>query len=472
MKRKKTILGKCNYIFLVILLFNAISLLAQGTPGLSFTLIDDGTAYEVRKGTANEAHIEIPDTYDGLPVTRIARMGFSEFYTMTSIHIPDSVTIIGENAFRLSSNLTSINIPNSVTRIENFAFTGCSGLTSVTLSENITSIGRWGFSNCESLTSIIIPIGVTRIGENAFEWCTNLNNVIIPESVTIIERLAFRYCTSLSDISLPESLTFIQPDVFAGCNSLTTITIPNNVATIISNPFTFCSSLETILVSPENNYFRGEGNSLIRNSDNELISGTKNSVIPNNVTRISSGAFVGSTNLTSLIVPNSVISIDSGAFYSCTNLSYIFIPSSVTSIYYAAFRDCPILTIYAEAESQPEGWQEGWNIDDRPVIWGSVSEYDDYVVARTELIGNYPNPFNPETTISFSVAKAGNVNISIYNIKGQLVKSLVNNEYSAGEHNVIWNGSDNNGRNVGSGVYFYQMQTDDDVFVRRMVLLK
>ena|GEM_PF-4255650 len=93
-------------------------------------------------------------------------------------------------------------------------------------------------------------------------------------------------------------------------------------------------------------------------------------------------------------------------------------------------------------------------------------------VFMTELRGNYPNPFNPTTTIEYSMQKAGNVSIEIYNVRGQKIKSLINTYVSEGEHSVIWDARDDNGREVGSGMYLYVMKTDDYSSVMRMTLMK
>jgi hypothetical protein len=85
---------------------------------------------------------------------------------------------------------------------------------------------------------------------------------------------------------------------------------------------------------------------------------------------------------------------------------------------------------------------------------------------------NYPNPFNPETIISFNLPRKDNVSVKIFNVKGQLVNTLLNKEMEAGENTVTWTGNDNNGNPVGSGVYFYQIQTTDESIVNRMMLMK
>jgi len=88
------------------------------------------------------------------------------------------------------------------------------------------------------------------------------------------------------------------------------------------------------------------------------------------------------------------------------------------------------------------------------------------------LYGNYPNPFNPETVISFSVAREGLVVIEVYNIKGQRVRSLVNGVHKAGVHSLVWNGRSDSGHSVGSGVYFYRMVCGEFTAVKKMLLIK
>jgi hypothetical protein len=89
---------------------------------------------------------------------------------------------------------------------------------------------------------------------------------------------------------------------------------------------------------------------------------------------------------------------------------------------------------------------------------------------------NYPNPFNPETSISFSVP--GNekevtaVRLSVYNMRGRLVKMLIDRKVEAGRHTVVWDGRDETGRQVSSGIYLYRLDAGDEVAVRKMVVLK
>ncbi|MBC8416006.1 MAG: T9SS type A sorting domain-containing protein, partial [Candidatus Cloacimonetes bacterium] len=86
---------------------------------------------------------------------------------------------------------------------------------------------------------------------------------------------------------------------------------------------------------------------------------------------------------------------------------------------------------------------------------------------------NYPNPFNPETTISFSIPEDSKVELSIYNIRGQKVKTLIDDQLKKGFHEILWNSEDNNGKLVATGVYFYKLNFDGkDKAVKKMLLLK
>jgi len=85
---------------------------------------------------------------------------------------------------------------------------------------------------------------------------------------------------------------------------------------------------------------------------------------------------------------------------------------------------------------------------------------------------NNPNPFNPITSIDFDLPEKGNVTLEVYNMLGQKVHTLVSGELEAGYHTVRWNGTDDSGRELVSGVYFYKLDTGNESFTRKMVLLK
>ena len=85
---------------------------------------------------------------------------------------------------------------------------------------------------------------------------------------------------------------------------------------------------------------------------------------------------------------------------------------------------------------------------------------------------NFPNPFNPTTNIAFSLDDATHITLEVYNIKGEKVITLVDNELPADHHNVIWNGKDSNKKQVSSGVYFYKMKAGNYQETKKMILMK
>jgi hypothetical protein len=88
------------------------------------------------------------------------------------------------------------------------------------------------------------------------------------------------------------------------------------------------------------------------------------------------------------------------------------------------------------------------------------------------LLQNFPNPFNPETTIKYNLADGKNVSLRIYNVVGQVVRTLVAEQQNAGRYTVRWNGTDDRGVSVSSGIYFYQIAAGDYSDVKKLMLLK
>jgi len=97
---------------------------------------------------------------------------------------------------------------------------------------------------------------------------------------------------------------------------------------------------------------------------------------------------------------------------------------------------------------------------------------ENVIVVATQLNNNYPNPFNPVTNISYSIIETGNVTLEVYNLRGQLVKTLVNDVKESGDYTEIWNGTDNSDKSVSSGVYFYKMKSSNYTATKKMILMK
>ena len=318
--------------------------------------------------------ISIPDS-----VTTIGDYVFERCEFLTSINISKSVINIGKQIFEHCKSLTTIvvdennqvydsrdncnaiihtatntlifgccktTIPNSVTNIGDYAFKSYPSLTAITIPDSVTSIGDFAFSFCDSLASVIIPNSVMNIGKGAFRCCESLTTINIPDSVTNIRWIAFAGCSSLSSITIPNGVTTIEKYAFENCESLTSITIPASVTNIDLCVFLNCPSLTSIIVDENNKVYdsRENCNAIIHTETDTLIAGCQNTIIPQSVINIGTCAFGKCSTLTTISIPDSVENIAGYAFYKCKSLSEINIPYSVTTIGSCAFEDCESLT--------------------------------------------------------------------------------------------------------------------------------
>jgi hypothetical protein len=103
---------------------------------------------------------------------------------------------------------------------------------------------------------------------------------------------------------------------------------------------------------------------------------------------------------------------------------------------------------------------------------GVVGQEDEVLPVKAITATNYPNPFNPVTTISLSLPAAGKTALRVYNTRGQLVRTLVDEMLPAGDHNIVWNGRDDNGAALSSGLYLYRVEANGQTITRKTMLLK
>ena len=200
-------------------------------------------------------------------VTSIGEGAFRNCSGLKSVAIPNSVTSIGQSAFRNCSGLTSVTIPNSVRSIGQSAFNGCSGLTSLTIPSSVTEIGRYVFSGCSKLTSITVDADNTKYDSRAdcnaiIEKSTNTliagcSATSIPNSVTSIEDGAFLACSGLTSVTIPNSVTSIGLFAFEDCSGLKSVAIPNSVTSIGYAAFRNCSGLTSVISEIENPFVFG-----------------------------------------------------------------------------------------------------------------------------------------------------------------------------------------------------------------------
>ena len=356
--------GKIAYKYKGSMPANTKISLKEGTKGISSSVFSN---YK------DLTSITIPNS-----VTSIGDWAFSGCSGLIFITLPDSITKICRGTFFGCSHIAGITIPDGVKTIGESAFAGCSSLSSVKIPESVSFIGSSAFANCEELADINIPIGIKTIKENTFEKCRNIENVWIPDGVISIGDNAFYWCTSLTSIRLPEGLQSIGKHVFENC-SFTSIVIPEGVNSIGWGSFSGCSWLRSISfpASLRNiNFSLSDCYSLTSihisdisawckmkfNSENPLIKAhhlflgddeIKDLVIPDSVTSINKGAFIGCSGLTSVKMSDSVSFIDEKAFSGCSGLTSLTLSDSLHAIMAETFMDCSNLkelTIPASVE--------------------------------------------------------------------------------------------------------------------------
>ena len=260
---------------------------------------------------------------------------------LKSVTIGSGLTKLNNDVFA-NTNLRTVTIPSNITEIGNLVFRGCTALTSVNFeNDSVTLIGNGAFKSCTNLRSIDIPSGVSIINDSTFAGCTSLTTFDF-KNVNIINRGAFSGCTSLREVNLSgittlgassfsgctslsgvtfsNSLRTISEGAFYGCTSLSAVTLPSSVTGLSQNAFNYCSSLTSINLSN----IEEIGNSAVGNTP---IS----SVNLDNVYTIASYAFQNCNNLTDITIGSNCISIGSNAFYNNAPTSSITLTISATT---------------------------------------------------------------------------------------------------------------------------------------------
>lgn len=310
--------------------------------------------------------------------TRIGKgafSGVSSLETMTIPFVGDSITDTESEYNYFGYIFGDYSYPNSY-----YDFWGSclpEGLTEVIIADE-TIIGSGAFWGASRLTSIVIPKGVTSIGSNAFNEATALSAIIFEEGsqLTNIGDLAFQKASSLLSIDIPNGVTSIGDYAFDQASNLTSIYIPNSVTSIGVYAFKGTSNLTNITGLEENAEYSLLEGVLFNKDQTTLIkypSGNKERTIyniPEGVTSIATYAFEDASSLRKVVIPNTVTSIGGHAFKDASSISSIIIPASVTSIEYGAFYTGTRTDIYAEANSEPYGWVNGWVRFISSVDWG------------------------------------------------------------------------------------------------------
>ncbi len=193
--------------------------------GLEYSIEKNGTVSVCSIGSCTDKHIRIPEFIDGKTVTAVAEGAFAHSYSIISVVLPASVSLIGKNAFSWCKELTTINAPGTLEICER-AFMGCGKLEDICLGSRVKCINDKAFAYCNSLTSAYLPNSINKLGHSVFEGCTSLNYASLPEALTAIDSGMFYACTELKQVTIPTDIKYIDEYAFAYCISLGDIDIP------------------------------------------------------------------------------------------------------------------------------------------------------------------------------------------------------------------------------------------------------
>ena len=307
-----------------------------GSTGLKYILNNGGNSYLVNGiGSCTDTELVIPETHDGLPVTRI-----------------------GIDAFAGNERITSVLIPESVTGIGSGAFKGCINLRSVSLSNQTLDIGSGAFQDCTSLSYVSLPSTLSVLSNSLFSGCTNLRSIALPAALTSIGNYTFYGCKSLSTLTLPEGLKSIGSQAFRACASLRSITIPENVTYIGGSAFSDSAvskvTYNAINCTPDG-WIEDEGMTYYTVFYGcplaTVTIGAKVQSIPDGLF-FDAGSFVFQT----ISIPENVQTIGALAFRACETLSSVTISNGLMTIEEYAFDGCVSLKTVNYT-----GTKEEWN---------------------------------------------------------------------------------------------------------------
>lgn len=319
-------------------------------------------------------------------VTKIANLAFVKCVGLTSITIPDCITVIGANAFSGCTNLTEIVLPDSVTQVGDKAFNECSSLTEITIPDSVAEIGESAFRYCTSLSSVTLSNSLFVIPKDLFIYCSSLTEITIPDSVKWIETNAF-FGTGLTHLTIPDSVTTIMSPILSNCYDLVSVHLGKGITSIDNNEFLNCTNLTTITVT-ENlvhigmdalrdnpiNFSTYDNGKYVGDEQNPymiLVAPISQSItscevhpdtkviatyaldecrklasitMSEGVETIGKGAFQYCDSLTEVVIPDSVTTLGGDLFFWCKNLTSIIFGDGVTRIHNDMFEQCNALS--------------------------------------------------------------------------------------------------------------------------------
>lgn len=371
---------------------NAAEISTKSQDGLYlYVVLEDGTA-GITGYLGDETALVIPSVVDDLSVTAIGAYAF-EYAALTSVVIPEGVTVIDRKAFAAASALKEITLPSTLWEIGEEAFIGCA-LEKVTLPEGVETLGERAFACCGQLKTITLPNTLRRMGYGVFAECDALwgltlpaslteidgnpipaiplsrhffanslriapdnpvlrienqmllagdtvicaardvRDVTVPEGITTIGRGAF-YAAQVEKVTLPEGLMEIQQEAFYDCFALRSISLPESLQSIGASAFGSCRALAEITL-PEG----------LRTIGTRAFdwTGLTSLHLPENLEEIGYSAFASNAKLQEVTLPKNLRVIPADMFYGCSALEKVVLPEKLERLEASAFAFCEALT--------------------------------------------------------------------------------------------------------------------------------
>ena len=318
----------------------------------------------------------------------VTSLGVNCFYGCDALeHYTGPLAWTGTGAdspFLRAYNLKRMDIVGNLEAVPDYAFarsdsydtvTGLyvcfDALEAVTLPDTVTTIGEGAFRNLVHLAQMSLPGQVTGIGDQAFYGCEALTSPAFPDGLETIGVSAFERCAAIAEIDLPDTVTAIGDNAFAYCDALTDYTGPFawTIGADTANPFYRSFDLARVeiigdLTTLEDNAFYHDS---LESRDDDVkryvcYNALEEIVLPDSVTTIGEQAFYNCKALRTIRMPNALTIIGAHAFFYCESLEAIELPNTVLDIGDKAFERCASLALY----KGPIAWDTGSNVTTSP----------------------------------------------------------------------------------------------------------
>ena len=295
--------------------------------GLKYVLLEDGSGYEVSKGSSDmKGEIYIPDYVNGLPVKRIAELGFYKKYdgVLTNLDLRTGATC--------NRITTAVRLPKHLESIGGGAFACFYNITEIVIPDGVVEIGKRAFVNNAHLTKVVLPKGLKVLREESFNH-TALDEIILPQGLEIIESFAFGTAGSgplavqsnVSEVVIPDSVVSIGEYAFASRDNLKTLVMSENIEHIGSKAFLGTAWYEA---QPEGYICFGD---ILYAYKGDFPEGSI-VTIPSFIKKISGKAFAGKKGLKKIVIPDGVILDGGNIFDGCSSLEEAVLPSDLKEL--------------------------------------------------------------------------------------------------------------------------------------------